>query len=103
MFDKSFYFQLTGLLLLFVGITVLIIYSEYEELITRRFFTISGFVVGTGVIILLGSILGFYGAISQHFYFIAGVSSIDLKIHINLMELTPDPGPNLQSQDLDSI
>uniref|UniRef100_A0A2A4IXZ8 Tetraspanin n=1 Tax=Heliothis virescens TaxID=7102 RepID=A0A2A4IXZ8_HELVI len=65
-------FLLTGLLLLLVGISVLVIFSEYDELITQRFFNVAGFVVATAVIILLGSGLGFYSAISQQFYFVAG-------------------------------
>ncbi|XP_047021530.1 leukocyte surface antigen CD53-like isoform X2 [Helicoverpa zea] len=65
-------FMLTGFLLLFVGIAVLVIFSEYNELITKRFSNVAGFVVATAVIILLGSGLGFYSAISQQFYFVAG-------------------------------
>ncbi|CAH0604369.1 unnamed protein product [Chrysodeixis includens] len=65
-------FLVTGLLLFFVGIAVLVEYKNYDELITGRFFAMSRFVVATGAIILIGSGLGFYAAISQHFYFVAG-------------------------------
>ncbi|XP_026742597.1 tetraspanin-9-like isoform X2 [Trichoplusia ni] len=65
-------FLLTGLLLFFVGIAVLVEYKNWEVLITGRFFALSKFVVATGAIILFGSVLGFYAAISQHFYFVAG-------------------------------
>ncbi|XP_075970050.1 leukocyte surface antigen CD53-like [Anticarsia gemmatalis] len=65
-------FLLTGLLLLLVGIAVLVKYTAYDELITNRFTNLAGFVIATGIIILLGTVLGFYGAISQQFYFIIG-------------------------------
>lgn len=65
--------QLTGLVLLITGIVILLANTEYEDLITRRFFAMPNFVIVTGVIILLASILGFYAAISEQFYFVAGV------------------------------
>ncbi|KAI5634665.1 tetraspanin family domain-containing protein [Phthorimaea operculella] len=64
-------FLLTGLLLIIVGTVVLVFNNEYEALITRRFFTMPAFVIATGVIICLSSLVGFYAAISQSFYFIA--------------------------------
>lgn len=67
--------QLTGVVLLIVGIVVLVKNSEYEDLITNRFFTLPGFAIATGVIILFVSVLGYYAAISEKFYFIAGVSA----------------------------
>lgn len=70
----NYSFQLTGFLLLIAGIVVLVAFSEYDDLLTKRFFNVTGFVIATGVIILLGSGLGFYSAISQQFYFVAGVS-----------------------------
>lgn len=74
---QLFYFlQLTGIILLLIGITVLVRYSQYGELITNRFFNLTGFVIATAVIILVGSLLGFYGAISRHFYVVSAVSEI---------------------------
>ncbi|KAJ2952553.1 hypothetical protein O0L34_g6875 [Tuta absoluta] len=64
-------FLLTGLLLIIVGTVVLIFNSEYDALITRRFFAMPAFVIATGVLICLSSLIGFYGALSQSFYFIA--------------------------------
>ncbi|XP_035436533.2 23 kDa integral membrane protein isoform X2 [Spodoptera frugiperda] len=65
-------FLLTGLVLIIVGITALVAFNQYEPLLTNRFFNVSSFVISTGVIIILGSALGFYSAISQKFYFVAG-------------------------------
>lgn len=70
------FLQLTGIIFLLIGITVLVRYSQYEELITNRFFNLTGFVIATAVIILVGSLLGFYGAISRHFYVVSAVSEI---------------------------
>ncbi|XP_037869114.1 leukocyte surface antigen CD53 [Bombyx mori] len=73
-------FLLTGFLLLIVGVVILVQYSEYEVFVTQRFFTIPGFVIATGVIICIGSILGFYGAISEQFYFIAGYVMLSIVV-----------------------
>ncbi|XP_052756294.1 leukocyte surface antigen CD53-like [Galleria mellonella] len=64
-------FLLTGILMLLVGVTILVQYLNYELLITKKFFTLPRFAIGIGVIILLVSVLGFYGAISEGFYYIA--------------------------------
>ncbi|KPJ07930.1 CD63 antigen [Papilio machaon] len=64
-------YWLTGVLLLIVGIVAVVEYSYYNTLLTRRFITLPGFVIATGVIIILTSVLGFYGAVSENFYFIA--------------------------------
>ncbi|XP_068630007.1 leukocyte surface antigen CD53-like [Battus philenor] len=64
-------YMITGLLLLIIGILAIVEYTYYEDLITKRFFTLPGFVIATGVIILLTSVLGFYGALSENFYVIA--------------------------------
>ncbi|KAM3961758.1 23 kDa integral membrane protein [Aphomia sociella] len=97
-------FLLTGLLLLCVGIAVLVQYTDYELLITKQFFTIPRFVIGTGVIILLVSILGFYGAISESFYFIAAyvlllivVLVFELSIVIVSHGLKSDPASNIRT------
>lgn len=70
----SLVLQVTGLVLIIAGSVILARHHDYSDLIVQRFFTLPGFVVGTGVIVLLTSILGFYAAYSEHFYFILGVS-----------------------------
>ncbi|KAL0841816.1 hypothetical protein ABMA28_014061 [Loxostege sticticalis] len=75
-------FLLTGLLLLSVGIAVLVVYQEYDEFITQQFFTIPRFVIATGVIIILTAVLGFYGAYSEEFYFIAAYVILTLIVLI---------------------
>lgn len=57
-----------------IGIVAVVEYSYYNVLLTKRFITLPGFVIATGVIIILTSVLGFYGAVSENFYFIAAVS-----------------------------
>ncbi|CAB3234638.1 unnamed protein product [Arctia plantaginis] len=81
-------FLLTGIVLLLIGITVLVRYSQYEELITNRFFNLAGFVIATAVIILIGSVLGFYGAISQHFYVVSGYVIVLLVILVFEIAIT---------------
>lgn len=78
--------QLTGFILLISGIVVLVLYNEYNTLLTSRFFTLPSFAIATGVIIILTTVLGFYGAISEQFYFIAGVSFLTYVpyLHCNL-------------------
>lgn len=66
--------QLTGIVLLIVGILVLERNSNYEDLITYRFFALPGLAVGTGVFIIFISVLGSFAAISEKFYFIIAVS-----------------------------
>ncbi|XP_063821519.1 tetraspanin-9-like [Ostrinia nubilalis] len=73
-------FLLTGLMLLALGIAVLLVYQEYEEFITQRFFSLPSFVIATGAIILVTSVLGFYCAYSEQFYFILVYVSLTLVI-----------------------
>ncbi|KAI8430754.1 hypothetical protein MSG28_000922 [Choristoneura fumiferana] len=80
--------DLTGVVLLIVGIVVLVKNTEYEDLITNRFFTLPGFAVATGVVILFVSVLGYYAAISEKFYFIAGYVALLLVILIFEMSIT---------------
>ncbi|PZC81541.1 hypothetical protein B5X24_HaOG212465 [Helicoverpa armigera] len=102
--------QLTGFLLLFVGIAVLVIFSEYSELITKRFSNVAGFVVATGVIILLGSGLGFYSAISQQFYFVAGYVVLllvtlifEISMMITAFKLSNDAATEIRTPMLQSL
>ncbi|GBP26163.1 CD63 antigen [Eumeta japonica] len=67
--------SLTGLLLLLAGVTVLIQNRGYEELVTNKFFAMPSLAIATGIIIFLISGLGFYAAISQQFYFVAGYTA----------------------------
>lgn len=71
--NNGIYLQVTGFILLAVGLIVLNTYNIYDVLITNKFFTIPNFAIATAAIIFFTSILGFYGAISEQFYFIAGV------------------------------
>ncbi|CAG5011806.1 unnamed protein product [Parnassius apollo] len=64
-------FTITGILLLITGIVAIVEYLQYTDLITNRFITLPGFVIATGVIIMITAVVGFYGAISEHFYVIA--------------------------------
>ncbi|CAH2074534.1 unnamed protein product, partial [Iphiclides podalirius] len=81
-------YAVTGVLLLILGIVVIVQYSYYDNLITNRFFTLPSFVIATGVIIMLTSILGFYGAISEHFYVIAGYVTLLLAILVLEISMT---------------
>ncbi|CAH2086798.1 unnamed protein product [Euphydryas editha] len=65
-------FLISGLILLITSIVVLAIYNQYSTLITNRFFTLASFAIATAVIIFFIGFLGFYGAISEKFYLIAG-------------------------------
>ncbi|XP_059060704.1 leukocyte surface antigen CD53-like [Achroia grisella] len=64
-------FLVTGIIMLITGVAILVQYLHYELLITDKFFSLPRFAVSIGVIIILVSILGFYGAVSESFYFIA--------------------------------
>ncbi|XP_045445812.1 leukocyte surface antigen CD53-like [Melitaea cinxia] len=75
-------FLVTGLLLLITGIAVLVIFNTHSTLITYRFFSVASFIIATGAIIFLISGLGFYGAMSEKFYFIAGYVALLLVILI---------------------
>lgn len=70
--------QLTGIILLITGAVILSIYKEYDGFVTRTFFAIPSFVIATGVIMIIASALGFYGAFSESFYCIAAVSNLML-------------------------
>ncbi|KAJ8725434.1 hypothetical protein PYW08_003617 [Mythimna loreyi] len=81
-------FLLTGFLFLIVGITVLVTFKEYDALLTKRFFNVTGLVLATAVIILLGSGLGAYSAITKEFYFVAGYVAlllVTLILEISIM------------------
>ncbi|XP_072943627.1 uncharacterized protein [Epargyreus clarus] len=81
-------FLITGCVLLIVGAVILARHQDYSDLITQRFFTLPGFAIGTGVIILLTSILGFYAAISEHFYFILGYIALLLVVLVFEIAIT---------------
>ncbi|OWR47200.1 hypothetical protein KGM_200167 [Danaus plexippus plexippus] len=65
-------FLLTGVLLLILGVATLLTFNNYSLLVTYTFFTLSNFVIATGVIILFVAALGYYGAVSEQFLFIVG-------------------------------
>ncbi|KAJ8725433.1 hypothetical protein PYW08_003616 [Mythimna loreyi] len=103
-------FLLTGLLFLIVGITALITFNEYDALLTKRFFRVTGLVVATAVIILLGSGLGVYSAISQQFYFVAGYVALllvtlifEISIMIAAFSLSSDATAELQVPMLQTL
>ncbi|XP_075969223.1 tetraspanin-3-like [Anticarsia gemmatalis] len=64
-------FLFTGVLLLLVGTSSWLKHSAYDQLIPSRFYNLPGFVAATGVIILLASVQGLYGGISQDFCYLA--------------------------------
>lgn len=64
-------FLITGFIILITGIVVLLQYRYFDEFVTDRFYKLPSFLIATAVIIFCVGALGFYGAISEHFYFIA--------------------------------
>ncbi|KAI8435282.1 hypothetical protein MSG28_003621 [Choristoneura fumiferana] len=79
-------FVLTGIILLIVGILVLERNSNYDELITYRFFVLPALAVGTGVFIIFISVLGSFAAISEKFYFI--IAYVVLMLIVLVLELS---------------
>lgn len=71
------FIQVTGVVLLITGAVILSIYQEYQGLVTSTFYAIPSFVIATGIIMILSSALGFYGAFSESFYCIAAVSNLE--------------------------
>ncbi|CAH2217335.1 jg5645 [Pararge aegeria aegeria] len=69
-------FLVTGFILLTVGLIALNTYNLYGILVTSKFFTVPNFAIATAAIIFFTAVLGYYGAISEQFYFIAGYTHV---------------------------
>ncbi|CAG9095965.1 unnamed protein product [Plutella xylostella] len=73
-------FLLTGIVLIATGAITLAQVSGYADLVTQRFFRLPTFALATGVIICIITVLGFYGALSEQFYFVAGYAAALLMV-----------------------
>ncbi|XP_034840416.1 tetraspanin-9-like isoform X2 [Maniola hyperantus] len=81
-------FLVTGLILLTVGLIVLTKFNNYDLFVTKIFFTVPNFAIATAGIIFFTTILGFYGAISEQFYFIAGYVALLVTVLIFEISIT---------------
>ncbi|XP_052737803.1 leukocyte surface antigen CD53-like [Bicyclus anynana] len=79
-------FLITGVILLITGLVVLSKFNVYDIFVTTKFFTVPNFAIATAAIIFATSILGYYGAISEQFYFIAAY--VVLLVIILIFEIT---------------
>ncbi|XP_069365473.1 leukocyte surface antigen CD53-like isoform X1 [Maniola hyperantus] len=78
--------QVTGLILLTVGLIVLTKFNNYDLFVTKIFFTVPNFAIATAGIIFFTTILGFYGVTRNKYDYV--VSFITLLVTILIFEIT---------------
>ncbi|CAK1552581.1 unnamed protein product [Leptosia nina] len=81
-------FLIQGLILLMLGVTYFIKHKIYEELTTNVFISLPEFLIASGVLIFVIAILGYYGAMSENFYVVAGFAAFMVIIFIFEMTIT---------------
>lgn len=67
-------FQITGIIILSVGISVQSAYNAYHQFLSERFFSLPAFCIATGIIIFLIAGAGFYGAYMENYLMNMAVS-----------------------------
>lgn len=68
------FFQITGIIILSVGVSVKAYYSDYSTFLDTKYFSTPNLLIAIGAIIFLISFLGCYGAIKENYCMIIAVN-----------------------------
>lgn len=68
------YFQITGIIILSVGVSVKAYYNNYSTFLDTKYFSTPNLLIAIGAIIFLISFLGCYGAIKESYFMIIAVN-----------------------------
>lgn len=81
--NHIFFFQITGIILLTIGLVIHGVYSNYHHFLDDRFFSVPSLLIAIGSIIFIIAFFGCCGAIKENYCMIVTVSFCFLNCLIN--------------------